>query len=91
MAVTIENDSELAQIILWIVEHDGVIEERWAAQWRHNEVRVAFEADLKDKLDAITVQLNALQNKIAFIAGGSALTGSFIVSFVQWFLGRGVT
>lgn len=91
MPVEINSDSELPQLILWITEHDGVIEERWKTQWRFNEARETFEKDLKKKLDKITTQLNVLQSKIAFYAGGAALAGSFIVALAQWFLNQSGT
>ena len=91
MPIDINSDSEVPQIVLWIIEHDGVIEERWKAQWRFNEARESFEKDLKKRLDKITTQLNVLQSKIAFYAGGAALAGSFIVALAQWFLNRAAT
>ncbi len=76
MPIEVKHDSELGDVISWIINHDAVIEERWDSQWRWNKDRDAFE----DKLQAT---IDRMKSQLAFIAGGSALAGALIPTVFQ--------
>lgn len=82
--IVITADSDLPTILLWIIEHQGIIEERWLTQFRWNKERLNFEEGLTEKLNSITTMMHKLQGRIMFIAGGSAMLGACIPVFFKY-------
>jgi hypothetical protein len=87
VTVKIRHDSELGDALMWIIEHNGIIEERWEQQFRWNAERQLFEKDLKRTIDKINDQLGHQRSQVAFIAGCSALVGAIAIPAIQFIFG----
>lgn len=82
MPVQLTHDSELGEVVLWAIEHDGIIEERWKQQYEFNERRIAAEAELKVRLDSIEAKMT----KLFIFAGCGAFLGSFAIDLGKMLL-----
>ena len=67
--------TSLDDVKTWIAEHDGRIDAYWDAQFRLN-------SKMEDKLAEVNVRLNAVEKRIAWIAGGAAAVGALAGSML---------
>lgn len=82
MPVKLTHESTAGELVLWAIEHDGIIEERWKAQNRWNSNQADMHKALNERLTSIENKMNKL-----FIATGiCALFGSAAIDLIKLFV-----
>jgi len=70
----------------WAREHDGRINEKWAAQERENAQCATDRAELRDHIDAkfglVFKKLGHLETKVASFAAAAALVGAAAAKYL---------